>query len=181
MQRSSYPVLPSPPNLSSRSSPQAMFDHFVGTLHSRCRVVSLDAGDVDYRERLLAASGPARDVPAYTWPLSPATHATMDAAWAQLCAGVPPQERGPATIQVAFGRTLTIEDVAGGAARVPFSQLCATTTGPTDFMALASSFHTIMITGVSAGREGRSGEGVRSSACSVQAGCGLGWPRSAWG
>lgn len=40
--------------------------------------------------------------------------------------------------------------VAGGAARFRFEQLCRATVGAADYQALATRFHTILVTGIPA-------------------------------
>jgi predicted ATPase len=47
-------------------------------------------------------------------------------------------------------QTRALPQVAGGAARFSFQQLCRAVLGPADYQALAGRFHTVFITGIPA-------------------------------
>lgn len=144
---------------------EAMFSHFLTSLTSHCALVRLDT-QVDYREELLKqgaaglplglAGGDYSSIEGgcvaaaglYAHPLSQASREHLDRLWAAVTAG----EGAPAPreVPVAFGRRLRVPVAAGGAARFDFADLCAITTGPADFMALATNFHTVVLDNVRA-------------------------------
>jgi predicted ATPase len=49
-----------------------------------------------------------------------------------------------------FGRTLELRRSAGGAAWFRFEELCAQPLGPADYIAVASRFHTVYLSGIPA-------------------------------
>ena len=49
-----------------------------------------------------------------------------------------------------FGRTLEVRRASGGAAWFGFEELCAQPLGPADYIAVASRFHTVYLSGIPA-------------------------------
>jgi cell division protein ZapE len=111
-----------------------LFLPFIDRLERELDVVELKA-ERDYRlDRLVAA-------PVYYTPLGPEADAAMDAAFRRLTAGLDP---APASLDVQ-GRSLAIPAQAGGVARFPFEDLCARPLGAADYLALARTYHTVLV------------------------------------
>ena len=85
-------------------------------------------------------------------PLGPQTDTLLDQAWmdieAESVQSKATHQPGPCSIPVLFGRVLDVPWAAGGVARFRFEDLCARPLGPTDYVALASAFHTVFITDI---------------------------------
>lgn len=118
-----------------------LFLPFIAQVRRECVVHHLNSG-VDYR-RL----GTPDDDRVYHTPLGDAADKALEAAFVRLSGGTqgggePP---GPATVPVAQGRTLTVPRAKGGVARATFQELCAANLGASDYMALAKSFHTVVL------------------------------------
>lgn len=112
-------------------------DHFlpfISLLKERCTVVMLGAR-TDYRREKLET------LPVYVTPLSAAADAALDAAFARLTAGATP---APTALSV-LGRDVAVPSAAQGVARFDFSDLCARPLGPSDYLAIAHAFHTVVI------------------------------------
>ena len=116
-----------------------LFTPFIALLKERCEVHEL-ASARDYRLEHLTGT------PVWHTPLGPEADAAMDAHWEALTLGAEPQ-RCELTIK---GRKLPIPREAAGVARMGFDELCARPLGPSDYLALASNFHTLMLDGVPA-------------------------------
>ena len=79
--------------------------------------------------------------PLYFSPLGPAAHANMRTAFERLTG----QRQGtPAELHVK-GRTVVVPEAAMGVARFTFHDLCERPLGPLDYLAIARSFHTLLI------------------------------------
>lgn len=111
-----------------------LFVPFIDLLEKRLDVIELEAAE-DYRLKHLAGA------PVYHVPLGPEAEAAMDHAWRRLVSGVRPQ---PCTVKVK-GRHVMVPRAAMGAARFHFDDLCRRPLGPADYLALARSFHTLLI------------------------------------
>ncbi|MEM0985766.1 MAG: cell division protein ZapE [Pseudomonadota bacterium] len=111
-----------------------LFLPFIDRLMEHCLVHEL-ASDEDYRLKHLST--------ARVWhsPLGAGADGAMDAAWNRLTLGATP-EAGALKVQ---GRTLDVERQAAGVARMTFEALCARPLGPSDYLALASAYHTLML------------------------------------
>jgi predicted ATPase len=111
---------------------------------------SADEAPVDYRRTTTPLDG------SYVWPCSAEMDAHMLHLFQQLCAGrgqgesAPPQHATVATIQVQFGRTLTMQraSTTHGVCMVHFDELCRRNLGAPDYIALATNFHTVIMVGV---------------------------------
>ena len=77
-------------------------------------------------------------------PLNTDTHSKLDALWHELTKGQ--QQSASAEVEVAQGRHVVVEKQAGGVALFTFDELCNTAKGSTDYMAICSYFHTIILT-----------------------------------
>jgi cell division protein ZapE len=111
-----------------------LFLPFIELIKNRLEIVELN-GPVDFR--LQRMSG----LDVYLQPLGPKADAAMDAAWRRLTNGAPAR---PATLTV-LGRTLTVPQTARGVARFGFSDLCVQPLAAADYLAIAHSFHTVLI------------------------------------
>ena len=113
---------------------RALFLPFVAELQERVEVLRLDSR-TDFRlEKLGGAS---------VWhvPADAAAKAALDTAFRSLTG----KARGkPATIRVK-GRDVAVPEEAAGVARVPFADLCAKPLGASDYLALVSSIHTLIL------------------------------------
>jgi len=111
-----------------------LFLPFIALLKETLDILALD-GPTDYRLERMAG------IAVYHWPLSAAADAALDAAWAQMT-GTAKGKPVSLTVQ---GRTLSVPQAASGVARFPFPALCEAALGPADYLALAHTFHTIMV------------------------------------
>ncbi|WP_082528628.1 cell division protein ZapE [Methylobacterium sp. Leaf466] len=116
---------------------RALFLPFVAELKTRVSVLRLDSR-TDFRlEKLGGAS-------VYHVPADEAAGAALDLAFRSLTGKV----RGrPATIRVK-GRQVAVPEEAAGVARFTFADLCATPLGASDYMALAHTFHTLIVSDI---------------------------------
>ena len=111
-----------------------LFTPFIDLLQDKCVVHELSS-DRDYRlERLTEA-------PVWHSPLGPPAHAAMDRAWERLTLGAEPQS----CVLTIKGRRLNVDREAAGIARFHFEELCARPLGASDYMMLASHFHTLLL------------------------------------
>ena len=113
------------------------FMPFIAMLEKKLDVFHL-AGARDYR--LEGIEGESL----YVTPLGPAADRRIDRLWRELTRGA---EERPRALHVA-GRTLEAARTAGGVARFSFAELCERPLGPTDYIAIAEAFHTLMVTAV---------------------------------
>ena len=110
---------------------------FIDLIEDKMAVVELD-GPRDYRlERL-------RDMEAYITPLGDETEKRLTDDFLRLTVGATAQ---PTTFTVG-GRDIRIARSAEGVAFVGFDELCAKPLGPGDYLALASRFHTVILSGI---------------------------------
>lgn len=111
-----------------------LFLPFIALLKEKLDVLALD-GAVDYRLHRLSGLN------VYMTPLSPETNAAMDAAWLKLT-----DEKAPAPmILTVLGRKLRVPRAAKGVARFSFADLCEQPLAAADYLAIARTFHTVMI------------------------------------
>lgn len=131
-----------------------LFLPFIALMKEKLDVIELD-GAVDYRLLRL------RGLPVYHQPLSPASEAALDNAFATLTEngdGAPHATPCKLTVQ---GRKLQVPLAAKGVARFAFSDLCAQPLGAADYLALATHFHTLLVSGIPRLNRERHNEAVR--------------------
>lgn len=111
-----------------------LFLPFIALIEARLDVFALD-GPIDYRlERL-------KGVEVYHTPLDASADAAMDMAWRRLT----DTGKGQSETLTVQGRTLKVPQAAAGVARFLFEDLCARPLGPADYLALAQTYHTLLI------------------------------------
>ena len=131
-----------------------LFLPFIALMKEKLDVIELD-GAVDYRLLRL------RGLPVYHQPLSPASEAALDNAFATLTEngdGAP--HAAPCTLTVQ-GRKLQVPFAAKGVARFAFADLCAKPLGAADYLALATHFHTLIVSGIPRLNRDRHNEALR--------------------
>ncbi|MSO69606.1 MAG: cell division protein ZapE [Alphaproteobacteria bacterium] len=114
-----------------------LFLPFIAMIKERLDIVSLD-GPQDYRQLFL------KQARLYHTPLSPAAEAELAQAFERLSGG---GSLEPVALDVQ-GRTLKILRAAKGVAWLSFAELCEQPLGPADYLALANSFHTLVLSGI---------------------------------
>ena len=128
-----------PDDLYKNGLNRALFEPFIRMMPEHLVIFDFD-GQTDHRLRQLTAA------PVYYTPLNAQTEAAMDAAWMRLTADA---RMRPTEVMVQ-GRTLTIERTGSGCAREHFHALCDRALGASDYLAVAETFHTLMLDGVPA-------------------------------
>nr|WP_233349224.1 cell division protein ZapE [Hyphomonas sp. CACIAM 19H1] len=114
-----------------------LFLPFIKELKDRCAVLELVSAR-DYRlDRLVEA-------PVWYAPLNAASTAALDKAWDRLTLGAEPQH----CVLTVKGRKLEVSREAAGVARFTFEELCARPLGPIDYLAIAGTFHTVILEGI---------------------------------
>lgn len=114
-----------------------LFLPFIKELKERCAVLELVSAR-DYRlDRLVEA-------PVWYAPLNAASAAALDKAWDRLTLGAEPQH----CVLTVKGRKLEVNREAAGVARFTFEELCARPLGPIDYLAIAGTFHTVILEGI---------------------------------
>ena len=113
---------------------RGLFLPFIDLLMDQC-IVHEVASDEDYRLKHLTQS------PVWHTPIGKAADTAMKDAWRKLTLGAEPQ-RCALTVK---GRRLDITREAAGVAWMHFDELCARPLGPSDYLAIASTFHTVMV------------------------------------
>lgn len=110
---------------------------FIELLEERMEVLELEAAK-DYRLEKF------RDEKLYFTPVDAAAQAGMDAIFQKLTCQV---TGAPYELQVK-GRTIYVREAAFGVARFTFAELCEVPLGSLDYLAIARSFHTVLIENV---------------------------------
>jgi cell division protein ZapE len=110
---------------------------FIALIKEKLDVLEL-AAERDYR------LGRDRDATVYYAPATPAIEATLRSQFLSLNGGKSPV---PDTIHV-FGRTFPVPRSGDGIAWFQFDELCRSAVGPSDYLALASHYHTVMLSGI---------------------------------
>lgn len=126
-----------PSDLYENGINRQLFLPAIDLIEKKMDVLRLD-GPIDYRLARLERS------PVYFSPLGKLGDEQLESIWFDLT-GVHKGE--PAEIQV-MGRTLKIPEQARGVVRFTFSELCETALGPQDYLAIADSFHALVLKGV---------------------------------
>ncbi len=113
---------------------RALFLPFVDTLKAHADVMRLDAR-TDFRLEKLGGA------PVFHAPADAGARAALDRAFKALSG----EARGqPAALQVK-GHAVEIPEAAGGVARARFADLCSRPYGASDFLAIARTFHTLVL------------------------------------
>ena len=113
---------------------RGLFLPFIQRLKERCGVFELVSAR-DYRlDRLVEA-------PVWYAPLGQGSAAALDLAWTRLTLGAEPQR----CVLTVKGRKLDVSREAAGVARFTFEELCARPLGSLDYLALAATFHTVIL------------------------------------
>lgn len=111
-----------------------LFLPFIALLEATLDVLHLD-GVQDWRMARLAGR------PVYFSPLGAAATAALDEAFADLTRG----SDAPAEVLTVFGHAVTIPHATYGVARADFRELCAAALGPADYLAIAGTYHTLVL------------------------------------
>ena len=111
-----------------------LFLPFIALMKSKLDVFAV-TGPIDYRLHRIGG------MKVYLTPLSAETDAAMDAAWFKLTDELRPS---PAVLTV-LGRALHVPRAAKGVARFCFDELCVQALAAPDYLAIAQTFHTVMI------------------------------------
>ncbi len=129
---------------------RALFLPFIALIEEHMAVEEQRAAK-DFRLEKLAGR------PLYFTPLGPDARAHMDRMWRDLTgsSAAPPMDLD------ILGRTLRVPHAAMGVARFSFADLCEKPLGNNDFLALAHTFHTIMIDDIPVLRAGQRNEARR--------------------
>jgi cell division protein ZapE len=114
-----------------------LFLPFIALIEDRMQVVELDA-EKDYR------TAKRSTLQNYFSPLDDAASRALDARWEQLTAG---HAAKPLHLDV-LGRKVRVPLAANGVARFSFADLCEKPLGSRDYLAIAKSFHTVLIDGI---------------------------------
>jgi cell division protein ZapE len=107
---------------------------FIAVIKDKLDVLALESAQ-DYRLGRLAGQG------VYHTPLGPTADAALDAAWARLTDDAPPT---PDYVQMP-GRRFVVPAAAHEVARFNFSDLCEQPLGPSDYLAIAAQFSTLIL------------------------------------
>ncbi|HKG76106.1 MAG TPA: cell division protein ZapE [Beijerinckiaceae bacterium] len=116
---------------------RALFLPFIGLLKERMEVATLDSR-TDFRLEKLGGS------PVYFVPADEAARRALDDIFAGLTVGAKPK---PMQITV-HGHPIDVPAQAMGAARFSYADLCQKPLGAADYIALARTFHTLVLDGV---------------------------------
>jgi cell division protein ZapE len=111
-----------------------LFLPFIAMIQQHFDIVEL-TGALDYRLNRMAG------LHIYNTPLGPKADRAMDAAWQKLTDG---QSGESVTIDV-LGHKVGVPEAVEGVARFSFDALCGASLGPSDYLAIADRFHTILI------------------------------------
>jgi cell division protein ZapE len=114
-----------------------LFLPFIALFKEKLDVLHL-AASRDYRLQRIAKS------PVWFSPLSAKSTLALDHAWNLLT----DDAEGEAAEITLLGRRLAVPCQARGVARFSFHDLCEQPLGPADYLAIARSFHTVMIDGI---------------------------------
>ena len=110
------------------------FVPFIGIIKEKLDVLALEAAQ-DYRLGRLAGQA------VYYTPLGLAADTALDAAWARLTDDAPLK---PDYVQMP-GRRIAVPAAAHQVARFTFSDLCEQPLGPSDYLAIAAQFSTVIL------------------------------------
>jgi cell division protein ZapE len=118
------------------------FAPFIGLMKEKLDLLELEA-ERDYRlDRLVGAA-------VYHAPIGPEASGALDAAWARLTDNAPLE---PDYVSVQ-GRRILVPAAAHQVARFMFDDLCGQPLGPSDYMAIAGQFSTVILNDIPAMNE----------------------------
>ena len=126
-----------PDDLYKHGLQRERFVPFIQMIKDKLDVLELEAQQ-DYRLGRLAGST------VYHAPLGAEADAALDAAWSRLTDDAP---LTPDAV-IVQGRRIPVSAAAHEVARFSFAELCETPLGPTDYLAIASQFSTVILKGV---------------------------------
>ncbi len=126
-----------PDDLYSGGLQRELFLPFVALIKQKLDVLHLE-GRVDYRMARLMS------MKVYHVPLGPAADRALDQAFRDLTDNAP---SAPDALNV-MGRRVPVPASAKGVARFRFADLCEQPLGPTDYIAIANAFHTVILAGI---------------------------------
>jgi cell division protein ZapE len=126
-----------PDNLFKGQPGRDAFLPFIALIKQRMEVLLMD-GARDYRRERL------RGLRTWHVPADAYSRRAMDEAFATLIGSSPVR---PVTLTI-MGRDLVVEQAADGVARFDFDFLCNTALGPGDYLAIATTFHTVLLDGI---------------------------------
>jgi len=112
----------------------------IAQIERHCAVVHLDS-DRDYRLRALTRS------PVYRAPLDDASHDWLAQRWRELTTGVP---HDPADALEINGRRIPARALAEGHAWFDFAALCEGPRAASDYIEIATEYHTVLVGGIPA-------------------------------
>ena len=126
-----------PDNLFKGQPGRDAFLPFIALIKERLEVFMMDSGRDFRRERIRAMR---------TWhvPADRFADRALDQAFEDLTHGFTP---GPVTLMV-MGRSVVVPLAANGVARFDFDALCNTALGAGDYLAIARTFHTLVLDGI---------------------------------
>ncbi|GEP08514.1 cell division protein ZapE [Methylobacterium gnaphalii] len=116
---------------------RALFLPFIAVLRERVTVMRLDSR-TDFRLEKLGGSS------VYHLIWEGGAEEALDQAFKALTGKAKGQ---PGLVRVK-GREVSVPEEAGGVARFSFADLCARPLGASDYMAIASTFHTVIVSGI---------------------------------
>ena len=114
-----------------------LFLPFIEKLNQSLNVISLDSLK-DYRLGRIRADN------TYLYPASADNRVIFNSHWQNLTEGAP----GHIDVLEVLGRKLTVPKVARNCASFTFFELCGEPLGPADYLAIASAYSTVFISGV---------------------------------
>lgn len=110
---------------------------FIALLEQRLDILQLDARH-DYR------LGRKKGLKVYHAPLGAEAETALDQSFLRLTDGASPREES----FMVNGRSLMVPRAASGVARFDFGELCGRPLGPTDYLELATLYHTLILSGI---------------------------------
>jgi len=113
---------------------RAHFLPFIDLLRRHAEIVNLVAR-TDYRLEKLG------DVPVYVTPLGADADAALDRIWLKLTG----TREGRSTTLPMKGREIFIPQAEGEVARFTFADLCEKPLGPSDYLRIARTYHTVLV------------------------------------
>lgn len=119
---------------------RSAFLPFIDLLKERCVVWNVDHGKgVDYRLR-------TKLIPKlYNFPLTPKSEQALHEFFSELTKGLTPEST---SIPVMQGRSLHVPVSAGKVCRFSFDDLCTKPLGAADYLAVAKTYHTVIVSGI---------------------------------